>query len=278
MVSLRTILSKKMPTGSQLEEPFDAMAFAHQQTEWYNNAEGHLDQEDGYDCPICRNKGYLRVVTEEGGIPNAWMRPCQCQKVRQSIRQMRRSGLQHIIQDYTFARFQATEPWQQKLKAAAQAYAQSLEGWFFFGGQSGSGKTHLCTAICRKALHQGKQVRYMLWRDDVSRIKAVANQGEEYNAAIAPYKHAELLYIDDLFKTGRSFDSRSPRPTTADVNVAFEILNYRYTAKLPTIVSSECVLDDLIQIDESLAGRIAERAKNLFELGPDRGKNYRLRG
>lgn len=118
----------------------------------------------------------------------------------------------------------------------------------------------------------------MLWRDDVSRIKAVANQGEEYNAAIAPYKHAELLYIDDLFKTGRSFDSRSPRPTTADVNVAFEILNYRYTAKLPTIVSSECVLDDLIQIDESLAGRIAERAKNLFELGPDRGKNHRLRG
>ena len=74
MVSLRTILSKKMPTGSQPEEPFDAMAFAHQQTEWYNNAEGHLDQEDGYDCPICRNKGYLRVVTEEGGIPNAWMR------------------------------------------------------------------------------------------------------------------------------------------------------------------------------------------------------------
>ena len=249
MVSLRTILSKKMPTGSQPEEPFDAMAFAHQQTEWYNNAEGHLDQEDGYDCPICRNKGYLRVVTEEGGIPNAWMRPCQCQKVRQSIRQMRRSGLQHIIQDYTFAKFQATEPWQQKLKAAAQAYAQSLEGWFFFGGQSGSGKTHLCTAICRQALHQGRQVRYMLWRDDVSRIKAVANQGEEYNAAIAPYKHAELLYIDDLFKTGRSFDSRSPRPTTADVNVAFEILNYRYTAKLPTIVSSECVLDDLIQID-----------------------------
>ena len=175
---------------------------------------------------------------------------------------MRRSGLQHIIQDYTFAKFQATEPWQQKLKAAAQAYAQSLEGWFFFGGQSGSGKTHLCTAICRKALHQGRQVRYMLWRDDVSRIKAVANQGEEYNAAIAPYKHAELLYIDDLFKTGRSFDSRSPR----------------YTAKLPTIVSSECVLDDLIQIDESLAGRIAERAKNLFELGLDRGKNYRLRG
>ena len=111
MVSLRTILSKKMPTGSQPEEPFDAMAFAHQQTEWYNNAEGHLDQEDGYDCPICRNKGYLRVVTEEGGIPNAWMRPCQCQKVRQSIRQMRRSGLQHIIQDYTFAKFQPSRLW-----------------------------------------------------------------------------------------------------------------------------------------------------------------------
>ena len=174
--------------------------------------EGHLDQEDGYDCPICRNKGYLRVVTEEGGIPNAWMRPCQCQKVRQSIRQMRRSGLQHIIQDYTFAKFQATEPWQQKLKAAAQAYAQSLEGWFFFGGQSGSGKTHLCTAICRKALHQGRQVRYMLWRDDVSRIKAVANQGEEYNAAIAPISTRSCCTSTTCSRPAAASTAAAPAP------------------------------------------------------------------
>lgn len=279
MVSLQEILSRKRPVGSPPEvQPFDALAFAHKQAAWYNAAEGHLQEEDGYDCPLCRNKGSVRYVTEERGVPQFWMRPCKCQKIRQSIRRMQRSGLKDLIRDYTFARFQATEPWQQTLKTAAEAYAQTLEGWFFLGGQSGSGKTHLCTAICREALLQGREVRYLLWREDITRIKAVANQAEEYAAAIEPYKRAEVLYIDDLFKTGKSPDGRDQRPTAADLNAAFEILNYRYNAKLPTILSSECTLSALVKLDEALAGRIAEQATGAFSLKKDRRKNYRLRG
>lgn len=278
MVSFQAILPKKMLAGSQPEEPFDAVAFAHKQVAWYNAAEGHLQDEDGYDCPLCGNKGQVMYLTEERGIPQTWVRPCKCQNVRKSIRRMQRSGLKHMIRDYTFDRFQAEEPWQKTLKAAAQRYAQTLDGWFFLGGQSGSGKTHLCTAICREALLRGQEVRYMLWREDVTRIKAVANQAEEYAAAIEPYKRAGVLYIDDLFKTGKGPDGRDQRPTAADLNAAFEILNFRYNAKLPTILSSECTLASLLRLDEALAGRIAEQAASSFSLKPDRSKNYRLRG
>lgn len=267
-----------MGTTVPQDEPFDAVAFVHKQVAWYNRSEGRLHEEDDFVCDLCRNKGQIMLVKEENGVPKTWMRPCKCQKTRATIRRMRRSGLKNMIRDYTFDQFQTTQPWQSALKAQAQDYAKTLDGWFFVGGQSGSGKTHLCTAICREALLRGQEVRYMLWREDIGRIKAVANQAEEYAAAIGPYKRAEVLYIDDLFKTGKTYDGRDQRPTAADVNAAFEILNYRYNAKLPTILSSECTLSALLEIDEALASRIAERSDHLTSLKPDRAKNYRLKG
>lgn len=273
MEPIRAILPNNTALGS---EPFDHVAFVHKQVEWYNAAEGHLNEEDGYDCPICRNKGHIQYVKDDNGIPKTWIRDCKCEKTRATIRRMRRSGLKDIIRDYTFEKFQATEPWQQTIKASAMEYAKTMDGWFFIGGQSGCGKTHICTAICREALLRGQEVRYMLWRDDISKIKAVVNQADEYAAAIGPYKNAEILYVDDLFKTGKGPDGNAQRPTTGDVNAAFEILNYRYNAKLPTVISSECTISDLLDIDEAVAGRIVELAK-VFSLKHDRSRNYRLR-
>ena len=89
-----------------------------------------------------------------------------------------------------------------------------------------------------------------------------------------------MLYIDDLFKTGRESGGLFQRPTVADINLAYEILNYRADRpKLMTILSSECLLEQLIEIDEAIGGRIAElSAPYVFSISPDRKKNYRLRG
>ena len=258
--------------GSNPDEPFDLVAFVHQKVARYNRLAGDLNKDDGYDCPICLNKGQLQYVVDENGMPQTWTRPCKCASTRATIRRMGRSGLKDIIRDYTFEK-----PWQQTIKATAQEYAKNLQGWFFIGGQSGSGKTHICTAICREALLRGQEVRYMLWRDEITRIKSVANLADEYEAAIGPYKGAEILYIDDLFKTGRSPDGHEQRPTSADVNAAFEILNFRYNSKLPTIISSECTISDLLEIDEAVAGRIVEVAVKAISLKADRSRNYRLR-
>ena len=254
------------------------MEIEQRKVELYNADVGNLHEADGYSCSLCGNKGDIAVLQEyPTGFWTMKIRECKCMEVRRSIQRMKKSGLKNIIKDYTFDKFETNEGWQRTIKNAAQEYAENPSGWFFIGGQSGSGKSHICTAICREFLLSGQTVRYMLWRDDIVKIKAVANDAEEYGKQIDPLKKAPVLYIDDLFKTGKGPDGHKQQPTAADVNVAFEIINYRYNnPHLLTLISSECTADDLLQIDEATAGRILERAK-VFSLNPDMKRNYRLR-
>ena len=100
----------------------------------------------------------------------------------------------------------------------------------------------------------------------------------EYEEKLDFYKNVDVLYIDDLFKTGRSSSEVKQRPTQADINLAFEILNARYIRKKITIISSECTISDLIDIDEAIAGRIKQKCGEFcININPDRNKNYRLK-
>lgn len=244
----------------------------------FNTSYGTRNEEDGYDCEICRNKAIIaKVKTYEDGSFRTVYTPCKCEEIRLSIMRMKRSGLKDIIKDYTFEKFQDTEPWQKSIKAAAMEYANDPKGWFFLGGQSGAGKTHLCTAICRKFLLEGRRVKYMLWRDDIVKIKGSVTDSEEYGKLIDQYKLVDVLYIDDLFKTGKAVDNSVQKPTGADINVAFEIINYRYNnPHLLTIISSELSEDELLDIDEAIGGRIYERAKSIT-IGKSRDRNYRIK-
>lgn len=243
-----------------------------------NNDVGTRNEQDGYECESCKNKGFVaKLVEKPDGTYSHCFADCRCVEIRNSIMRMKRSGLKDIIKDYTFDKFEDAEPWQTAVKTAAMDYAQNPEGWFFLGGQSGAGKTHLCTAICREFLLSGRQVRYMLWRDDIVRIKGAVTDSEEYSKAIDEFKRVDVLYIDDLFKTGKAADNSYQKPTAADINVAFEIINFRYNnPALLTIISSELSEDELIDIDEAVGGRIYERAKALT-IGKSRDRNYRIR-
>jgi len=174
---------------------------------------------------------------------------------------------------YTFDKFNANHNWQKHIKTKAIEFANSPSDWFYIGGQSGSGKTHLCTAIAGELL-KTKRLRYMLWRDDAVKLKSYVNDAVEYKKLIEPLKTCTVLYIDDFLKTGNN------GMTTGDINIAFEILNYRYNnPELVTIISSEYLLAEIIRIDEAIAGRIKERCKDYcFEIGKDVKKNYRLNG
>ena len=276
MSRLTEILKKQgLDITSEKLSPRDYEQF---KVDGLNNTVGDRDKEDGYNCPLCKNKGFIAKVTEQGGMYSHCFVDCRCVETRNSIMRMKRSGLKDIIKDYTFDKFETPEPWQKTLKAAAMEYAKNPEGWLFFGGQSGCGKTHLCTATCREFLLAGKSVQYMLWRDDVTKLKSAVTDSEEYGKLIDRYKTADVLYIDDLFKTGK-VDSGFQKPTAADINVAFEILNYRYNnPALLTIISSELSEDELLDIDEATGGRIYERAKKAFSIAQDRKKNYRIKG
>lgn len=259
-------------------QPMTPEERAKNEAESFNLSSGSLNLTDGYNCDKCCNRGLIMRAFDNGGVWSTVCSECDCVKIRTTIKRMQRSGLKNIIKDYTFAKYQAVEDWQVKLKDAAVKYADNPSGWFFIGGQTGAGKTHLCTAICREFLLNGRAVKYMLWRDDVVKLKGAVNDTDTYASLMDAYKRTEVLYIDDLFKTGKGADGQKQQPTAADINIAFEILNYRYNnPALLTIISSECTVNDIIEIDEATGGRIFERAE-AFSLKPDKRKNYRLKG
>jgi DNA replication protein DnaC len=158
--------------------------------------------------------------------------------------------------------------------AKAKEYVGEPKGWFYMGGQVGCGKTHICTSIVRELIEAGNEARYMLWREVSTKLKACVNNPEEYAGIIEPLKTVKVLYIDDFWKTN------TDKPTTADANLAFEILNARYNRKdLITIISSEYYLCELADIDEAVGSRIYERAKeNRLDIARDKSRNYRSRG
>lgn len=247
----------------------------HQMTEeeWQRHLVDQMNSEpgtkdDGIDCPDCLNRGYYFRYDEQ--MAARVQVPCHCLARREARRRLDRSGLGPALRRMTFATYQADDEWQRRIYAAAKAYAATPAGWFLAGGQVGSGKTHICTAILQE-LSLRYPVRYMLWRDESARIKALLNEPEGVER-MRDLKTAPVLYIDDLFKGAE-------RPTQGDLNIAFELLNYRYNdERLYTIISTEKLLDELIAIDEAIGSRIAERSKgHRVQINRDPSRNWRTR-
>lgn len=253
-------------------QQYDPIALAKMKADTINETIGTLT---GYNCQKCFNRGNSAVPKDDGGVS---ISECDCMKIRRCVWEMEKSGLKNIIKEKTFEAYSAAEPWQETIKAGAMAYANKLKGWLLFCGQSGSGKTHLCTAVCRQRLLSGDEVRYMPWRDKVAELKAMSLDSERRAEIINGYKTAQILYIDDLYKVGKATDGTS-KPTGADVGLAFEIINYRYINHLPTIISTEKMPQELVEIDEATGSRIIEMAGcNVYAIARDQKRNYRLRG
>ena len=251
-------------TGASKQTDYDQMM-----ADYYNQEEGTMT---GHDCRMCKNKGYIMVIVDGYQA----LRPCECMKVRKSMSIIKNSGLSNLLEEYSFDKFIAIAPWQQFMKESAQRFIDDPVGnWFFAGGQVGSGKSHICTAIVSEMMKRGSEALYMRWRDDsVSLKRSIASDGKEYTEEIERYKRVKVLYIDDFFKT-----ERGKPPTAADINLAFELLNHRYINKeLVTIISSERFIDDLLSIDEAIGSRIYQRSrKYCIEITNDKSKNIRLK-
>jgi hypothetical protein len=57
----------------------------------------------------------------------------------------------------------------------------------------------------------------------------------------------------------------------------YPILNYRYLNYLPTIVSSECTPEILLELDEALARRLLEPAGNNIVVFRGQDYNYSMK-
>ena len=269
MAGLSEVLMRILGGASQETTSLDPIAAERKIAEYHNRSRGNLT---GYDCPECLNRGEFMEIDEKGG---RHFRTCKCMIIRQNKERIARSGLADLMERYTFDAWQTPEPWQKQILSAAKGFAENPDGWFVVTGKVGCGKTHICTAICGELLNKGWNVQYMLWRETIGRLKAVVNEPEEYDRLISPLMNVRVLYIDDLFKTGKGM-----APTSADFNVAFELINHRYIKRdLVTLISSELTIGQILEHDEAVGSRIyecAKRSKCYFALGDK--KNWRLRG
>lgn len=249
----------------------------------YNALEGKTNASDGhYDCPICRNKGIVAVLrySETYGRNVETYERCSCAKKRRSLRKLIASGLGSMVMKKTFDLYQANEPWQQIIKERAQQFCDEGGQCFFIGGQSGAGKTHLCTAIAMHLFEQDRELRYMIWPKELPVIQGAVNEPETYTAIMKELSETDVLYIDDLFQNG-SEQGRLRPPSGPEIKRAFEIINQRsQNENLVTIISSEFTHEDIVRFQQSLGGRINELAGNgqwVVNLKPDIKKNWRLK-
>ena len=182
--------------------------------------------------------------------------------------------MEEVINRYTFEAYETKEKYQNSLKAKTQTYVKEIEAgektWFFIGGQSGIGKSHLCTAICSELMKMKKSLKYVIANKIIMELKSTVLNQVDYFRLMGQLIAVDVLYIDDLFK--------SKNITDADVKALFEIINDRYSQNKITIVSSEKTIFDLEEHDEleAITGRIVENAKSyVINIKKDATKNYR---
>ena len=167
----------------------------------------------------------------------------------------------------SFTSYKAVDDLSVKVKNLAIENINTFD-WFFIGGQSGAGKTHISTALAIELLRRGKAVLYKRYVETMRELKAAKFRSDsEYYSELLPILNAEVLYIDDLFKE---------YPSDWDKAEVWQIIDDRYSKRLKTIISSELDLKEIAKIDESLAGRIKERAGK-FSINIEKNKKYNRR-
>lgn len=231
-------------------------------------------------CPICGGTKYADLGYIQTDIGEYhFSTPCKCQETEIAKRRIEKSGLSQAMQGMTFDSFRTDKPFRQQMARLCASYVQAYLNadpfktmpWLFLGGQPRSGKTHLCSAVVNKLLNENVPCLYVTWLEEARRLKALAND-PGYQNAIEPLLKIPVLYIDDLFKS----KGKTP-PTDADVRLAFDVINGRYTRNLATIISSEWMIAEIIQQDEATGCRLQERSQGYsINIAPDSEKIYGL--
>ena len=213
-------------------------------------------------CELCHD---LQMIEQEDGR----YKFCECYTREQNEKRINRSGMRKSFIRYTFDNFIVGDKATSEAKKQAISYAEKTpaEG-LIMTGRSGTGKTHLCTAICNRLIyHHGKEVLYTMYLDLIDEIKQYATEPTERVKAINKYKNIEILYIDDLYKKKRS---------DADIAIVYEIINHRNLNDKTTIITTEASLKELLSIDEATAGRIFEHCdKNIIKLETTNKRIYK---
>jgi len=210
-------------------------------------------------CPLCHGFGYLRLDVPPDHPDFGRAVPCQCkakQKEEQRLHDLLQASNLGLLTRMTFDTFapegHGLNPQAQdnlrKAYEKALSYAQQPQGWLILKGSYGCGKTHLAAAIANYQVQRGQPVLFVVVPDLLDHLRAAFAPGSAitFDKRFEAVRTAPLLILDDL-------GAHSSTPWAQEK--LYQILNYRYNAQLPTVISTNSELEDL---DPRLRSRLAE--------------------
>jgi DNA replication protein DnaC len=129
----------------------------------------------------------------------------------------------------------------------ALEFAKSPEGWLVFVGVTGCGKTHLAAAIANYRYQAGKSARFVVVPEFLDHLRSTFSPESKvsYDQLFELVKSTELLILDD-------FGEQSTTPWAQEK--LYQVINYRYNAKLATVITTRCAIEEL---DSPVGSRLA---------------------
>jgi len=168
--------------------------------------------------------------------------PCQCKLAElqeRRLRDLRKASNLGLLSNLTFETFVPdgyglNKELSANLRAAyeaAKAYAADPQGWLVLRGKYGCGKTHLAAAIANYHIALGQPVLFVVVPDLLDYLRATFSPYSpvSFDERFDSVRTAPLLILDDL-------GTQSATPWAREK--LFQILNYRYNAKLPTVITT----------------------------------------
>ncbi|HJX12058.1 MAG TPA: ATP-binding protein, partial [Dehalococcoidales bacterium] len=145
---------------------------------------------------------------------------------------------------------------QENLEKALELtmeFAKSPEGWLVLMGETGCGKTHLAAAIVNYRYQAGQPALFVVVPEFLDHLRSTFSPESKvsYDQLFESVKTAPLLVLDD-------FGEQSA--TTWAREKLYQLINYRYNAQLPTVITTRYSLDEIIEeVDNSVSSRLVDR-------------------
>jgi len=178
-----------------------------------------------------------------------------------------------LQKDMTFDKFdyqRVNLPPEQRenLKEAyrlAVEFAESPEGWLVFLGLTGCGKTHLAAAIVNYRYLNKEPALFVVVPEFLDHLRSTFSPESKvsYDQLFERVKTAPLLVLDDFGEQSTTAWAREK---------LYQVINYRYNARLATVISTRFSLQEILdEVDSSISSRLVDwRISNAFNItAPD---------